>query len=157
MSSICQAEDADGSLVMALPLARQLKQRILSERQLTATIGIASNVPEEDSKSRANRRDRIGIPRGHNCSQHFPLLCPTTLFSILTRSPEPPGPQPLDNLVFVTATFGSFDVDCAIQFRWKTNLAAQNFLRFCMRLHGFFIKSENSRLTPFTFSPMMQK
>ena len=43
VSSICQAEDADGSLVMALPLARQLKQRILSERQLTATIGIASN------------------------------------------------------------------------------------------------------------------
>jgi DNA polymerase-4 len=42
-SAICQAGDADGSLVMALPLARQLKQRILSERQLTATIGIASN------------------------------------------------------------------------------------------------------------------
>ena len=42
-SAICQAEDADGSLVMALPLARQLKQRILSERRLTATIGIASN------------------------------------------------------------------------------------------------------------------
>jgi DNA polymerase-4 len=43
VSAICQAEDADGSLVMALPLARQLKQRILSERRLTATIGIASN------------------------------------------------------------------------------------------------------------------
>ena len=43
MSAICQAEDADASLVMALPLAQQLKQRILSERQLTATIGIASN------------------------------------------------------------------------------------------------------------------
>jgi DNA polymerase-4 len=42
-SAICQAEDANTSLVMALPLARQLKQRILSERRLTATIGIASN------------------------------------------------------------------------------------------------------------------
>jgi len=43
MSAICQAEDADASLLEALPTARQLKQRILSERQLTATIGIASN------------------------------------------------------------------------------------------------------------------
>jgi DNA polymerase-4 len=43
VSAICQAEDADASLLLALPLARELKQRILSERQLTATIGIASN------------------------------------------------------------------------------------------------------------------
>jgi DNA polymerase-4 len=43
VSAICQAETADASLLLALPLARQLKQRILSERQLTATIGIASN------------------------------------------------------------------------------------------------------------------
>jgi len=43
VSAICQAEDADASLRMALPLASELKQRILSERRLTATIGIASN------------------------------------------------------------------------------------------------------------------
>ncbi len=43
VSAISQAEDADGSLHKALPLARRLKQRILSERRLTATIGIASN------------------------------------------------------------------------------------------------------------------
>jgi DNA polymerase-4 len=43
VSAICQAEDADASLLLALPLARELKQRILSGRQLTATIGIASN------------------------------------------------------------------------------------------------------------------
>jgi len=43
VSAICQAEDADASLLLAMPLARELKQRILSERQLTATIGIASN------------------------------------------------------------------------------------------------------------------
>src|SRR6267142_6609459 len=43
VSAICQAGDADASLLAALPLARQLKQRIFSERQLTATIGIASN------------------------------------------------------------------------------------------------------------------
>jgi len=43
VSAISQAEDTDASLRKALPLARQLKQRILSERKLTATIGIASN------------------------------------------------------------------------------------------------------------------
>jgi DNA polymerase-4 len=43
VSAICQAEDANASLRIALPLASGLKQRILSERRLTATIGIASN------------------------------------------------------------------------------------------------------------------
>ena len=43
VSAISQAEDADASLLKAVPLARHLKQRILSERKLTATIGIASN------------------------------------------------------------------------------------------------------------------
>lgn len=43
MSVLCQAESADASLRKALPQARQLKRQILSERELTATIGIASN------------------------------------------------------------------------------------------------------------------
>ena len=43
VSAISQAEDTDASLLQAVPLARQLKQRVLSERKLTATIGIASN------------------------------------------------------------------------------------------------------------------
>jgi len=43
LSALCQAADADASLRMALPIARQLKQRIAAERQLTATIGIAAN------------------------------------------------------------------------------------------------------------------
>ena len=43
VSAISQAEDADASLLKAVPLARHLKQRIFSERKLTATIGIASN------------------------------------------------------------------------------------------------------------------
>jgi DNA polymerase IV len=43
VSAISQAEDADGSLQKALPLARHLKERILAERRLTATIGVASN------------------------------------------------------------------------------------------------------------------
>ena len=43
LSALCQAAAADASLRRALPLARDLKQRIFSERQLTATIGVASN------------------------------------------------------------------------------------------------------------------
>jgi DNA polymerase IV len=43
VSAFCQAEDADTALLKALPTARDLKQRIWSERRLTATIGIASN------------------------------------------------------------------------------------------------------------------
>jgi DNA polymerase-4 len=43
VSAICQAEDTDASLLQAMPLARSLKRRILEERQLTATIGVASN------------------------------------------------------------------------------------------------------------------
>jgi DNA polymerase-4 len=43
VSSVSQAEDIDASLLKAMPLARHVKQRILSERKLTATIGIASN------------------------------------------------------------------------------------------------------------------
>lgn len=43
VSARCQGENADASLAQAVPLARELKQRIRSQRQLTATIGIASN------------------------------------------------------------------------------------------------------------------
>lgn len=43
LSGICQGQDLETSLVQSVPIARQLKQRIWSERQLTATIGIASN------------------------------------------------------------------------------------------------------------------
>jgi DNA polymerase IV len=43
VSAVCQAEDIDASLRKAVPMGRQLKQRIQSERNLTATIGIATN------------------------------------------------------------------------------------------------------------------
>jgi len=42
-STLCQADDADASLQQALPLAHDLKKRIRAARQLTATIGIATN------------------------------------------------------------------------------------------------------------------
>ena len=43
LTALCQAENADASLVKSLPLARQLKERIHAERELTASVGIASN------------------------------------------------------------------------------------------------------------------
>ena len=43
LSASCPGPDADASLRLSLPVARQLKERIRSERGLTATIGIAAN------------------------------------------------------------------------------------------------------------------
>ena len=43
VSSLCQGYELDASLQQAVPIAQQLKERIRSARQLTATIGIASN------------------------------------------------------------------------------------------------------------------
>jgi DNA polymerase-4 len=43
LSAICQADNADASLLKSLPLAQDLKRRIHAERQLTATIGVAAN------------------------------------------------------------------------------------------------------------------
>lgn len=42
-STLCQDTDADASLLKAVPLARELKQAILLQRRLTATIGVAGN------------------------------------------------------------------------------------------------------------------
>src|SRR5690348_17083507 len=42
-SNACRAEDPDDALAQGLPLGRALKERIRSERQLTATVGIGSN------------------------------------------------------------------------------------------------------------------
>ena len=43
LSSVATGSDQDAALYDSLPLAKQLKERIRSERSLTATIGIASN------------------------------------------------------------------------------------------------------------------
>src|SRR5437879_939565 len=43
LSPFCQGETADDSLRLALPIARQIKAAISTARQLTASIGIASN------------------------------------------------------------------------------------------------------------------
>jgi DNA polymerase-4 len=43
LSAHSQGADADESLQRGLPIARELKERIRAERQLTASIGVASN------------------------------------------------------------------------------------------------------------------
>ena len=43
VTSVCQAAEVDACLRQAVPLARELKARIQSERRLSATIGIAAN------------------------------------------------------------------------------------------------------------------
>jgi DNA polymerase-4 len=43
VSSLCQSDDLDASLQKAVPLAQRLKKCIRFERELTATIGVASN------------------------------------------------------------------------------------------------------------------
>ncbi|MHC1767610.1 MAG: DNA polymerase IV [Verrucomicrobiia bacterium] len=43
LSAFCQDTTADDSLQRALPIARQIKDAIRAERQLTASIGLASN------------------------------------------------------------------------------------------------------------------
>lgn len=43
LSAQCEGADADESLLLGLPIARELRRRIRDERGLTASIGIASN------------------------------------------------------------------------------------------------------------------
>jgi len=43
LSALCQACDAEASLQLAVPISKNVKEQIRAERQLTATIGIASN------------------------------------------------------------------------------------------------------------------
>jgi DNA polymerase IV len=42
-TALCQADDPDAALLKGLPLGRILKERIRSERQLAATVGIGPN------------------------------------------------------------------------------------------------------------------
>lgn len=72
LSARCQAADADASLCLALPIAREVKQRILVDRQLTATIGIAANKllakiasdhQKPDGLTLIPERDKVGLLR----------------------------------------------------------------------------------------------
>ena len=48
LSAFCQGRDADESLRLALPVAREIKEAIRAERKLTASIGIAECPPDGD-------------------------------------------------------------------------------------------------------------
>lgn len=61
LSAICQAKDADASLQRSLPVARDLKERIRIERELIATIGIASNKLLAKIASDFNKPDGLTI------------------------------------------------------------------------------------------------
>ena len=43
LSEVCKGSDPDDALFRAVPMARELKRRIFSERRLTASVGIAAN------------------------------------------------------------------------------------------------------------------
>jgi DNA polymerase-4 len=58
VSQQCQAQDLEASLLQSVPMAKELKQRIRSERELTATIGIASN--KLLAKIASDHRSRTG-------------------------------------------------------------------------------------------------
>ncbi len=72
LSARCQAAGADASLRLALPIAREVKQRIFVDRQLTATIGIAANKllakiasdhQKPDGLTLIPERDKVGLLR----------------------------------------------------------------------------------------------
>jgi len=72
LSELCQAGSADDSLARALPLGRQLKERIHGERNLTASIGIAANkllaklasdYQKPDGLTLIRERDKVGFLR----------------------------------------------------------------------------------------------
>jgi DNA polymerase-4 len=43
LTSLCPAEDQDSALLLGMPFGRMMKERIRSERQLAATVGIGPN------------------------------------------------------------------------------------------------------------------
>ena len=58
------------------PLAQQLKQRILAERQLTATIGIAANKLLAKIASDHQKPDGLTlIPKRRRCSSYVRCRC----------------------------------------------------------------------------------
>ena len=82
VSTLCQAEDQDGSLAQAFPLAQALKQRIRSERQLSATIGIASNKLLAKIASDHQKPDGLTVIRDSEKVQFLRPLPVRTLYGV---------------------------------------------------------------------------
>jgi DNA polymerase IV len=82
LSALCPAGDADASLQLALPIARRLKERIRSERQLTATIGIASNKLLAKIASDHQKPDGLTLIPEHEKTQFLRPLSVRVLFGV---------------------------------------------------------------------------
>ena len=61
LSVQCEGADADDSLLLGLPIARELRRRIRDERGLTASIGIASNKLLAKMASDFQKRDGLTL------------------------------------------------------------------------------------------------
>ena len=84
LSALCQAEEPDAALRNSLPLASQLKQRIVSERHLTATIGIAANKLLAKIASDHQKPDGLTLIAEHEKCNSF-ALCRSAPFTGLAK------------------------------------------------------------------------
>ena len=82
MTAICQAEDPEAALARAVPLARELKHCILTERQLTATIGVASNKLLAKIASDHRKPDGLTIIPDHEKVSFLRPLPVRTLYGV---------------------------------------------------------------------------
>jgi DNA polymerase-4 len=82
MSKVCLAATGDLSLQKAVPLARELKLRIRNERQLTATIGIASNKLLAKIASDHQKPDGLTVIRDEEKVQFLRPLPVRTLYGV---------------------------------------------------------------------------
>src|SRR5215469_4987249 len=82
LSAVCQADDADASLRKSLPLAEKLKQRIYTQRNLTATIGIASNKLLAKIASDHKKPDGLTLISEHEKKQFLRPLPVRTLYGV---------------------------------------------------------------------------
>jgi len=81
-TSVCQGRDADASLQQAVPFAQDLKQRIRQERQLTATVGIASNKLLAKIASDHKKPDGLTVITNAEKVQFLRPLSVRTLFGV---------------------------------------------------------------------------
>ncbi|HTB84580.1 MAG TPA: DNA polymerase IV [Candidatus Sulfotelmatobacter sp.] len=81
-TSVCQGQDADASLHKAVPFAQDLKQRIRLERQLTATVGIASNKLLAKIASDHKKPDGLTVITNAEKVQFLRPLSVRTLFGV---------------------------------------------------------------------------
>jgi DNA polymerase IV len=82
VSALFQCETTDASLLQAVPLARELKQRIRSERELTATIGIASNMLLAKIASDHEKPDGLTVILDRDRVQFLRTLAVRTLYGV---------------------------------------------------------------------------